>query len=716
MTNKKDKKRILVNAVHPEECRVAIVNGEELEDIHIESASVEQTRGNIYKAVVVRVEPSLQAAFVEFDKGQKHGFLQFREISPEYYQKKTDMDKGGERPKIQDVISKKQELLVQVEKDARDMKGASLTTYISLAGRYLVMMPGQKRLGISRKIEGSENRDRIREIFKKLEIPEDSGFIVRTTGLDQDEDTLRADLKYLRGLWEEISRKAKKTKAPNLVHREHDVVMRAIRDYLTDDVDEILIDNAEVANTAKEYFKTHIPKFQRKVKQHRLRIPLFSRFGVEEKLARMHNRRVLLPSGGSIVIDTGEALTAIDVNSGKTRGEKGIEELALKTNLEAAEKIARHLRLRDLGGLIVIDFIDMRPSKNRIAVEQALRKALKSDKAKIDMSRISKFGLLEMSRQRLRPSLDDTHLVTCPACGGRGTYKAPSTVALDTLRELQALVDAGGITKVSARLSMEAANYLVNNKRAELLELEKRSAAVIAIEAADVMPGQYKLIIERDGQAAEERDSLAAEKDDEIPKKKRRSRKKHSRTAVAGSGGAAAPAREEKPVKGETTEITLTADTDEKGVDVRPMAEETAGEGEKAPRKKGRRRRSRRKKFDREPGAETADNSNEAIVPAAVESEGMEKAGLDVQTGSDEPKRKTARKRSRRKTGSRKKSLPSVTVEETQPADQITDVAESAGAEREESGKKGPSAKRTRRRAKQKTAPSLKETGSGESV
>ncbi len=556
ITKKDNKKRMLVNAIHPEECRVAIVDGDELENIYIATASRQQSKGNIYKGVVVRVEPGLQAAFVEFDKSQKNGFLQFREICSDYHKPKggsaadksgTNTDKiettadkssaAAPRLKIQDVISKKQEMLIQVDSDARDLKGASLTTNISLAGRYMVMMPGQERLGISRRIENAKDRDKIRKIFSKLGPPKDAGFIVRTSGLDQSEATLKADLDYLVGRWEEIKKKSEKAKAPCLIHQEEDIIIRAIRDHLTDDVDEILIDKREISARVKEYFKVHIPKYQKRVKLYRDKRPLFFKFGVEKKLELIHNRQVPLPSGGSIVIDTAEALTAVDVNSGKTRGEKDIEDLALKTNLEALQEIARHLRLRDLGGLIVIDFIDMRPAKNRKAVEEKLREALKKDKAKIDISRISKFGLLEMSRERLRPRFQDYNYVSCPVCEGIGRYRTPEFLALTVLRELQEILlePEANLLGASARLPVDAANYLLNNKRQELMDLEKRAGKpVLVVAAGDVSAGDYKLIVEREGHQTEEKDTSTAKKEDAAPKKKRKRRpkKKHRHEAV----------------------------------------------------------------------------------------------------------------------------------------------------------------------------------------
>ncbi len=582
MTKKKDnKKRMLVNAVHPEECRVAIVAGDELENIYIATASRQQSKGNIYKGVVMRVEPGLQAAFVEFDKGQKNGFLQFREIRPDYYKPKaktsgeigtaetvTSEDKTGKtankssntankggtvaaRQKIQDVISKKQEMLVQVDSDARDLKGASLTTHISLAGRYMVMMPGQERLGISRRIEKAKDRDNIRKIFSKLDPPKDAGFIVRTSGLDQSEATLKADLDYLVGRWEEIKKKAEKAKAPCLIHQEEDVVIRAIRDHLTDDVDEILIDDRDVSRRVKEYFKHHIPKYQKRVKLHRDKRPLFFKFAVEDKLELIHDRQVPLPSGGSIVIDTTEALTAIDVNSGKTRGEKDIEDLALRTNLEALQEIARHLRLRDLGGLIVIDFIDMRPAKNRKTVEEKLREALKKDKAKIDISRISKFGLLEMSRERLRPSFHAHNYVACPVCNGMGRYRAPEFLALAVLRELQEVLEnEENLLGASARLPVDAANYLLNNKRQELLDLEKRAGKpVLVVAADDVPPGSYKLVVEREGQQAEDKERAASKTEDAAPKNKRKRRQKKKRRTEPVEDGESRESKAEKEEK-----------------------------------------------------------------------------------------------------------------------------------------------------------------------
>ncbi len=487
------KKRILINAQHPEEKRVAIVEGDLLADFYVEVMAKEPLKGNIYKGVIARLEPGLQAAFVDFGP-KKHGFLQMREIKDEYFRKTAE----GKRPRIQDVLSKGQELIVQVEKDERDTKGASLTTYLSIPGRYLVMMPGQERVGISRKIEDREERDRLKDMFGKLKLPKDMGFILRTAGSEKTSEELSNDLKYLTKLWNKIQTESKKVTAPALIYKEQDIAVRTVRDYLTDDVAEVLIDEKEAFRNTKEFLRKTLPWRKINVKLYKETKPIFARYGIEEQIAKIYDRYVYLPSRGYLVIDRGEALTAIDVNSGRSRKEENVEATALKTNLEAADEVARQLRLRDIGGLIVIDFIDMESFKNRREVENRLKNAMSSDKAHADISGISKFGLVEMTRERLRATSFESVFKRCEVCGGTGAVKTDEMTALSAFRDIHAKASMGGIKSMVCSLNVESMNYLINTKRDEISRLEKEFRVPVRLEAdAKLSPGQYAIAVEK---------------------------------------------------------------------------------------------------------------------------------------------------------------------------------------------------------------------------
>lgn len=491
------KKRILINAIHPEEKRVAILEGEILADFYVESSGKEHLRGNIYKGVVVRVEPGLQAAFVDFGP-RKHGFLQFREIKKEYFQKQKDESK---RNRIQDVISKGQELIVQVEKDERDTKGASLTTYISLPGRYIVMMPGEEKVGISRKIEAREDRDRLKETFNALKLPKDMGFILRTACSDKTGEELNHDLEYLTKLWNKIKLESKKAKAPALIYKEQDIAVRTVRDYLTSDVVEVLIDDPEACKITKEFLKKTTPWLKINIKLYKDKKPIFAMHNIEEQISKIHERNVYLPSRGYIVIDKTEALTAIDVNSGRSRKEEHIEGTALRTNLEAAEEIARQLRIRDIGGLIVIDFIDMESSKNRRDVERQLKDALEGDKAHTEIGGISKFGMVEMTRERMRPAFLEAINKKCDTCGGTGVVKSDETIAVTAFRNIHARASRGGIKSITCKMPVDSLNYILNNKHEELWNVEKDYGIRITMLADRKLSGEYELEVEKTEEA-----------------------------------------------------------------------------------------------------------------------------------------------------------------------------------------------------------------------
>ncbi len=473
-------KRMLINATQAEELRVALVDGQKLYDFDIEVPSKEQKKSNIYKGIITRVEPSLEAAFINYG-AEKHGFLPFKEISPLYRQLQEGAETDGRRPAIKDLIKEGQEILVQIEKEERGNKGAALTTYISLAGTYLVLMPNNPKAGgISRRIEG-ETRSDLREVMASLEIPETMGLIVRTAGCGKNAEELQWDLNYLLQLWEAIDRSSNEQKAPFLVFQESNVIIRALRDHLRGNIDEILIDNAESFSLVQDFLKQVMPHFLPKAKLYQDAVPLFSRYQIESQIEVAYCREVSLPSGGSLVIDHTEALTSVDINSARATKGSDIEETALNTNLEAADEIARQLRLRDLGGLFVIDFIDMMSNKNQRTVENHLRDALKIDRARIQTGRISRFGLLEMSRQRMRPSLGDSTQLPCPRCKGQGTIRNVESVALSVLRILEEEAMKKGTEKVIAHLPIECATFLLNEKRHAIEQIEQRLKVGIVI-------------------------------------------------------------------------------------------------------------------------------------------------------------------------------------------------------------------------------------------
>ncbi|MEC7993057.1 MAG: Rne/Rng family ribonuclease, partial [Pseudomonadota bacterium] len=412
-------KKMLINATEREEVRVALVDGQRLYDLDIENRARLQTKANIYKAKVTRVEPSLEAAFVDFGS-ERHGFLPLKEIAYQYY-RSSSPDDG--KLKIKDAIKEGTEVIVQVDKEERGTKGAALTTYISLPGRYMVLMPNNPRAGgISRRIEG-DDRSELRDALAQLEVPDGMGVIIRTAGVGRTAEELQWDLDYLLKLWAAISEAADENAPPTLLYQESDVIIRAIRDYLKDDIDQVLIDEPHAHRQALDFVSMVMPKYQNRIKAYNDGLPLFNRFQVEGQIETAFQREVRLPSGGSIVIDPTEALVSIDINSARATKGSDIEATALQTNLEAADEIARQLRLRDMGGLIVIDFIDMNASKNQRAVENRMRDALEIDRARVQLGRISRFGLLEMSRQRLRPSLGETSGMVCPRCTGQGSIR-----------------------------------------------------------------------------------------------------------------------------------------------------------------------------------------------------------------------------------------------------------------------------------------------------
>lgn len=471
-------KRMLINATQPEELRVALVDGQRLYDLDIENRNREQKKANIYKGRITRVEPSLEAAFVDYG-AERHGFLPLKEISREYFSKQPNEIEG--RVKIKDVLKEGQEVIVQVDKEERGNKGAALTTFVSLAGRYLVLMPNNPRAGgISRRIEGEE-RAELRDALSKIEVPKGMGVIVRTAGVGRSAEELQWDLAYLMQLWESIDTEAQSHASPYFLFQESNVVIRAIRDYLRQDVGEVIVDNQETFDLASAFIQQVMPSYHSKIKLYQDDIPLFNRYQIEGQIETAYEREVKLPSGGSIVIDVTEALISIDINSSRATKGRNIEETALQTNLEAADEIARQLRLRDMGGLVVIDFIDMQPVRNQRDVENRMRDALAIDRARVQVGKISRFGLLEMSRQRLRPSLGETTSKVCPRCSGQGTIRGTKSISLSIIRLLEEEAQKDRSTEIRAICPLPVATYLLNEKRKTISGIEQRNKTRVVI-------------------------------------------------------------------------------------------------------------------------------------------------------------------------------------------------------------------------------------------
>ena len=482
-------KRMLFNATQQEELRVAIVDGQKLIDIDIEAAGREQRKGNIYKGVITRIEPSLEACFVNYGE-ERHGFLPFKEVARTYFKEGIDVRNAS----IKDALREGQEIIVQVEKEERGQKGAALTSFISLAGRYLVLMPNNPRGGgVSRRIEG-EDRQELREAMSQLHVPDGMSIIARTAGIGRDATELQWDLSYLMQLWTAIDEAAKGNSAPLLIYLESSLVIRAIRDYFQPDIGEILIDTDDIYEQAAAFMSVVMPDNLPRVKRYQDDVPLFSRFQIEHQIETAYSRTVPLPSGGAIVIDHTEALVSVDVNSARATRGSDIEETATRTNLEAADEIARQARLRDLGGLIVIDFIDMESSKAQKDVENRLRDALRHDRARVQMGKISKFGLMEMSRQRLRPALSEGSHVTCPRCNGTGHIRDTESSALQVLRIIQEEAMKENTAAIHSQVPVEVAAFLLNEKRAEVIKIESRfKVNVLMIPNKHLETPHYKL-------------------------------------------------------------------------------------------------------------------------------------------------------------------------------------------------------------------------------
>ena len=734
-------KRLLIDATNPEETRVAVVRGTVLDEFDIEFAARKQIKGNVYLAKVTRVEPSLQAAFVEYG-GNRHGFLSFNEIHPDYYQipiadreklveaetaaEEVEQSEDGEvvedvggdeiedeaerrrRPsyrgyKIQEVIKRRQILLVQVVKEERGNKGAALTTYLSLAGRYCVLMPNTNRGGgISRKISNPKDRKRLKSVLDGLDIPEGIGVIVRTAGAERSKPEIKRDCDYLMKQWISIRELTLASTAPKQIYEEASLIKRSIRDLYSKEIDEILVEGDDGYRVAKDFMKTMIPSHAARVKPYKDNdIPILHRYQVESQIDAIHHPVCQLPSGGYIVLNSTEALVAIDVNSGRATRGRSIEETATKTNLEAAEEVARQLRLRDLAGLIVIDFIDMEVSRNIHAVERKLKEALRTDRARIQVGRISHFGLLEMSRQRLRPSVTETATEICPACGGVGHIRSTEGTALHVLRA----VEEEGIRQRGAKIVLHVptpvALYILNQKRKRLAEIEDRYQFEVSVETDDALiPPEYRLDRQRTaGEAtvdtAEPRAAEAASetstdsKTSEDAPRKRRSRRRRPR------------ANEDSNIAAESAETGITEESgsEDSGNDAAKVAEAPAsGDSEEEPKRRRRRgRRGGRRRANR-------DAENNAVTASAD--------GEQPESVADAPEGDNADPSQQMEPAS--ESAP---VAEAMPeADAVADAAPAADAEQPEStateaAEEKPKPKRRRAPRRRRAAAKVDESG-----
>jgi len=606
-------KKMLINALHAEEARVAIVEDGRLVDLDVEIAGNEQIRGNIYKGVVVRVEPGLQAAFVDVGL-KKLGFLQMGELHPENWKWRDDVpeDQRHRRPRIQEVLRRGQEIIVQVEKGERDNKGSALTTYVSLPGRYMVLMPGSDSAGISRKVEAEGERKKLKEIIAEMTIPDGYGYIIRTEAMGRSREELQKDLDSLIGLYEGIRSQGGAMKGAGLIYQESALIIRTIRDYFSADIDEVLVDSKDVYKDVRECLKEIDPQFEKLVKMHQEKRPIFSRYQLEEQIDLIYEKKVPLKSGGSIFIEPTEALVSIDVNSGKSTGEKGVEDTAFKTNMEAAEEAARQLRLRDLGGLIVIDFIDMRDRKHNSEVEKTLKTALKADKARVNVSRISEFGLLEMSRQRIRQTLNQASTLECPHCDGRGKVKSVEAMALSFLRKVHAAAAKGTIGEVVGGLPLEVAYYLLNRKRHELSQIE------IDYDIEVTVKGKPSYLLNQMDLELVKREKLPQE---ELPQEKAPARASFREEAAAPQEAAAEGRKKRKKGKAKPhaeVEAAVVTEPVPVALAVEPGGAEhlTTPDGEQEEQKKKRRRKRKRGGKGVSAEAAAGEHADEAVEVA----------------------------------------------------------------------------------------------------
>jgi len=637
-------KRMLINATQPEELRVAIVDGQRLFNLDIEVPGRELKKANIYKGRITRVEPSLEAAFVDYG-AERHGFLPMKEIAREYFTSEKTED--GKQGKSQ--LKEGQEIIVQVEKEERGNKGAALTTFLSLAGRYLVLMPNNPRAGgVSRRIEG-EDRSELRDAMADLEVPENMGLIVRTAGIGKNTEELQWDLDYLNQLWTAISSSAANRPAPFLIYQESNVIIRSIRDHMRQDIGEVLIDDESTFNQAVQFVKQVMPHNERKLKRYTDKVPLFSRYQIETQIESAFQREVRLPSGGSIVIDHTEALTSIDINSSRATKGSDIEETAFNTNLEAATEIARQLRLRDLGGLFVIDFIDMGPARNQREVENRLKEEMKEDRARVQIGKISRFGLLEMSRQRLRPSLGDSSHHVCPRCDGHGFIRSVDSLALSILRIIEEETLKEGTSRIVAQLPIDIATYLLNEKRDMIAAIEERQdCEVVMIPNRHLETPKYEIQrvrLQDDDDDSLSYETVASYETNEASVETTEPRRKPEQAAVKNIAPATpAPVRPEPTEDKGNSEPTglikrlfssiFSSKSKEEEEEEKPQRKNTRGG-----RGRGRNNDNRNKGGNRGRGrgrnAKNNDDNNNDNKPNQAKSNGPK----DEQTGEEQPKK-----------------------------------------------------------------------------
>ncbi|MBQ9683664.1 MAG: Rne/Rng family ribonuclease [Neisseriaceae bacterium] len=702
-------KRMLFNATQAEELRVAIVDGQKLLDLDIETLGKEQRKGNIYKGTITRIEPALEACFVDYGT-DRHGFLPFKEVARSYFQ-----NYSGGKAHIQDVLEEGMTVLVQVEKDERGNKGAALTTFISLAGRYLVLMPNNPRAGgVSRRIVGEE-RQELKELVSQLEVPHGMSVIARTAGIGRTVEDLQWDLNYLLQLWQAVSDAAGQEEVQPLILQESALVIRAIRDYFQPDIGEILIDDEEVYQRVKQFMSFVMPANINRVKRYNEHTPLFSRFQIEHQIETAFSREVSLPSGGAIVIDHTEALVAIDVNSARSTKGGDVEETALKTNLEAAEEIARQLRLRDLGGLVVIDFIDMENRKNQSQVEQALREALKQDRARVQMSKLSRFGLMELSRQRLQMSLGESTHILCPRCQGKGSIRGVQSSGLHILRIIQEEAMKDNTGEIHAQVPVDIATFLLNEKRVDLFNLEERLGVPILLipnihlETPDYRVERIRLDDVEDNPLPSYRQ---VEKPDDEEDTTSREKVRSVKTTDAAVQGITHEPRPEQPVSGEPT---ISSVFERLGKWIKGLFAEDAAPTQPEKPKKEESKKNTRKAATRKKAAEEdlsgslKENKEPAKRPDNKEenADSVKKPVRQAKTASEEKTPKPERK-------NRRQRVENETPNETAPQEQqplVVNIGNGNGKNKKASkpaAKQGKKAPATRIRSSQNIVENIK--------
>jgi len=501
-------KEMIINAAHDDECRIAVLESGKLEELYTERAGASSYVGNIYKGKITNVEPSIQACFVDFGIGQ-NGFLHISDLQASYFPNARGRKErvGRKRPRrtrppIQDCLKKNQEIVVQVTKQGIGTKGPTLTSYLSIPGRFLVLMPDMNQMGVSRKIEDEQERAKAREILRQLDTPKDIGFIIRTAGVGRTKRDLQRDMNYLLRLWDKVSQHIKSESAPAELYQESDLVIRTVRDVLSSNVTRIVCDTQTTVKKVRDFLSVAMPRTRCRVVRHDQNVGLFTKYGIDEEIERIHARKLSLKSGGSLVIDSTEAIVAVDVNSGKYRAHGDAETTAFKINMEAAPEIARQLRLRDLGGVIIIDFIDMLQDKHRRAVEKAIRQAVKTDRARTKILRISQFGIVEMTRQRMRPSLERSTFMDCPYCHGSGLLKTPESMSIEIIRQIQSLITRDKIAVLEITVSPDVAAFLLNRNRAVLADLEQTNQKTIAINAMSSLGNKEVTLTARDARGS----------------------------------------------------------------------------------------------------------------------------------------------------------------------------------------------------------------------